>query len=69
MPSRPVELEVTVEGVGIGPDGNDRISLAAVGELDRTDYGISWTSKLANGASVVGEKVRLVLSVEAGRTE
>ncbi len=67
--TRPVELDVTVEGVGIGPDGSDRISLAAVGELDRTEYGISWNSKLANGASVVGEKVRLVLSVEAGRAE
>jgi polyisoprenoid-binding protein YceI len=67
--TRPVELDVTVEGVGIGPDGSDRISLAASGELDRTEYGISWNSKLANGASVVGERVRLVLSVEAGRTE
>ncbi len=67
--TRPIELDLTVEGVGVGPDGGDRISLAAVGELDRTEYGISWNSKLANGASVVGEKVRLVLSVEAGRTE
>ena len=67
--TRPLQLDVTVEGIGIGPDGGERISLAAVGELDRTEYGISWNSKLANGASVVGEKVRLVLSVEAGRTE
>lgn len=66
--TRPVELDVTVEGIGIGLDGNDRVGLTAVGELDRTDYGISWNSKLANGASVVGEKVRLVLSVEVGRT-
>lgn len=67
--TRPLELDASVEGVGIGLDGSDRLSLAAVGELDRSDYGISWNSKLANGASVVGEKVQLVLSVEAGRTE
>ena len=65
----PIELDVRVEGIGVGLDDGERISLTAVGELDRTDYGISWNSKLANGASVVGEKVRLVLSVEAGRTE
>lgn len=67
--TRPIELDVTVEGVGVGPDGGDRIGLSAVGELDRTEYGISWNSKLEGGAAVVGEKVRLVLSVEAGRAE
>ncbi len=67
--THPVTLDVSIEGIGIGMDGGDRVSLTAVGGLDRTDYGISWNSKLANGASVVGERVRLVLSVEAGRTE
>ena len=64
---RPVTLEVEVEGSGTDPAGNDRISLTGRGEIDRTDFGIAFDSRLDNGALVVGEKVRLVLTVEAVR--
>jgi polyisoprenoid-binding protein YceI len=65
--TRPVTLDVEVEGAGADPYGNDRISLAGRGEIDRTEFGIAFDGKLDNGALVVGEKVRLVLTVEAAR--
>ena len=65
--TRPVALEVEVEGSGQGPDGGDRISLAGRGEIDRTEFGIAFDGRLDNGALIVGEKVRLVLTVEAVR--
>jgi polyisoprenoid-binding protein YceI len=65
--TRPVELAVQVEGVGADPYFGDRISLSARGEIDRTEYGISWNSTLANGMLAVSERVRLVLDVEAVR--
>jgi polyisoprenoid-binding protein YceI len=65
--TRPVELDVNIDGAGIDPGENERIALSAVGDLDRTEFGISWNSRLANGASAVSEKVHLVLSVEAVR--
>jgi polyisoprenoid-binding protein YceI len=67
--TKPVELDVTVEGAGVDPSGNERIALSAVGELNRNAFGISWNSQLANGASAVSEKVRLLLSAEAVRSE
>lgn len=60
-----VTLQVEVEGAGIGMDGSPVLSLKANGEVNRNDYGISWGASLDNGAAVVAEKVRLVLTVEA----
>ena len=67
--TRPVELTVAVEGVGVDPGGVERLSLLAEGELDRTAYGLNWNSTLANGAAAVSERVRLVLTVEAIRSQ
>ncbi len=63
--TRPVTLEVEVDGAGEDPYGGTRISLAGRGEIDRFDYGIPFNAKTPNGALIAGEKVRLVLSVEA----
>ncbi len=60
-----VTLKVEVEGAGIGMDGSSVLSLKANGEVNRNDYGISWGATLDNGAAVVAEQVKLVLTVEA----
>ena len=65
--TRPVTLTVAVEGAGQDAYGNDRISLTATGEVDRTEYGITWNDTIEGGALVLGERVRLVLAVEAVR--
>jgi polyisoprenoid-binding protein YceI len=66
--TRPVTLEVELDGAGPDPYGGERLSLAGRGEVDRTEFGISWNDTIANGALVVGEMVRLVLTVEAVRS-
>jgi polyisoprenoid-binding protein YceI len=65
--TRPVILEVTVDGAGRDPLGNERISLVGNGEIDRTEFGLSYNDTMDNGVLLVGEKVRLVLSVEAAK--
>ena len=65
--TRPVTLGVQVDGAGEDPYGGYRISLLGSGEVDRFDYGIPFSARTPNGALVAGEKVRLVLSVEAVR--
>jgi polyisoprenoid-binding protein YceI len=67
--TRPVQLEATVEGWGVDPGGAERISIQARGTIDRTEYGISWNSTLANGLTAVGEKVTMVLGIEAVRVQ
>jgi polyisoprenoid-binding protein YceI len=63
--TKPVTLTVEADGAGEDPYGGQRLSLAGSGEVNRFDYGIPFAAKTPNGALVAGEKVRLVLSVEA----
>lgn len=63
--TRPVVLEGELEGSGSDPYGNERIGLVARGQIDRTEFGVSWNNVLANGALAVAEKVTLDLAVEA----
>jgi polyisoprenoid-binding protein YceI len=67
--TRPVRLEAAIEGWGVDPAAGERISLQARGTIDRTEFGISWNSTLANGLPAVGERVTMVLGVEAVRGE
>jgi polyisoprenoid-binding protein YceI len=63
--TRPVSVELTVEGAGVGLDGSSVLSFEARGEINRNDFGISWGATVETGAAVVAEKVRLVLAIEA----
>jgi polyisoprenoid-binding protein YceI len=64
--TRPVELDAEIEGFGDGPDGVTRVGLAGTGVIERSHWGMTWNSTLANGAFAVGERVKLTLHVEAG---
>ena len=66
--TKPVELDVKIEGAAVGPDGNDRIALSAEGVVDREDYGMTWNMDLGNGNQILGGEVRLVLAAEAVRS-
>ena len=63
--TQPVTLDVRIDGAGEDPYGGYRLSVVGSGEIDRFDYGIPFAAKTPNGALVAGEKVRLVLTVEA----
>jgi polyisoprenoid-binding protein YceI len=65
--TRPARLEGVVEGWGVDPGGAERVSIQARGAIDRNEYGISWNSTLANGLPAVGERVTIVLGIEAVR--
>jgi len=63
--TRPVELAVEVNGFGADPYGGTRAGLSAIGEINRTDWGITANMALPTGGVVVGEKIQLVIEVEA----
>jgi polyisoprenoid-binding protein YceI len=63
--TKPVTLAVEIDGAGEDPYGGQRLSVLGRGEVNRFDYEIPFNAKTPNGALVAGEKVRLVLSVEA----
>lgn len=65
--TRPVELEVTYEGAGRDPWGNERIGLSATGEIDREDFGLTWNQPLETGGVLVGKVIRIEIEAEAIR--
>ncbi len=65
--TREVEMSVTVEGAGQDPWGNQRVGIAARGEIDRTDFGLTWQHRLTGGGLLVGENVKILLDISAVR--
>src|SRR4249920_588800 len=63
--TRPVELAVEVNGFGPDSYGGTRVGLSAIGQINRTDWGITANIVLPTGGVVVGEKIQLVIEVEA----
>ncbi|MHB8510303.1 MAG: YceI family protein [Candidatus Dormibacteria bacterium] len=57
--TRPVELDITVDGRVNDPYGNERIAIVAHAEVKRKDWGLNWNQALEAGNVMVGEKVKL----------
>lgn len=61
------EFDVTREGTGNDPWGNERLGYSATGKLNRSDYGLSWNAALETGGFVVGDDVKINIDVELVR--
>jgi polyisoprenoid-binding protein YceI len=66
--TRPIELDVTYEGVAKDPWGNQRFGLSATTEIDREDFGLTWNQALETGGVLVGKTVKIEIEAEAVRT-
>lgn len=65
--TREIVLDVTNEGSGRDPWGNERIGFTATGKLNRLDYGLKWNVALEAGGVTVGDEVRITIDVEIMR--
>lgn len=65
--TKPVSLDVEFNGVATDPWGNDKAGFEAKGELNRTDWGLTWNAALEKGGVLVSEKITLVIDVELGK--
>jgi len=63
--TKPVALEVEVEGSGNGPDGKLRVGLSAETTLSRKDFDLTWNVALEGGGVLVSDKVKVDLDVAA----
>lgn len=61
--TRPVELRGSIEGSARDPWGNDRVALELRGELNRSDFGLTWNQALETGGVLVGDKITLELEL------
>ena len=65
--TKAVTLDVEYNGVATDPWGNEKAAFEAKGELNRTDWGLTWNAALEKGGVLVSEKITLVLDVQLGK--
>lgn len=63
--TKPVTLRATFLGKAKDPWGNDRIGAEAEVTLNRKDYGLMWNAALETGGFLVGDEVKVALSIQA----
>lgn len=63
--TRPVELDVEFLGIDKDAYGNTRIGFEATTEISRKEFGVDFQIPLDGGKVLVGDKVNVLLSVQA----
>jgi polyisoprenoid-binding protein YceI len=63
--SRPVTLKATFLGAAKDPWGNEKLGFEAELALNRKDYGLTWNAALETGGFLVGDEVKVALSIQA----
>jgi len=63
--TREVVFEAAFEGTGTDPWGNERLGYEARATINRKDFGLNWNQALETGGVLVGDEVRIELSIEA----
>lgn len=63
--TRRITLPVSFLGKALDPWGNERVAFEAEYTLNRKDYGLNWNAALETGGFLVGDDVRITLSVQA----
>jgi polyisoprenoid-binding protein YceI len=61
------DVPLTLELNGFGPDpyGGTRAGFTATGEINRSDFGVSFNAVMETGGAVVSDKITLHLEIEA----
>ncbi len=67
--TREVVLEARYEGTGKDPWGGTRSGFSATTRIDRRDFGLTWNQALETGGVLVGNEVKIDLSVQAVKVE
>ncbi|MGL5860396.1 MAG: YceI family protein [Phycicoccus sp.] len=62
--AKPVELDVEFGGLATDPYGNEKAAFEATGQIDRTEWGLTWNAPIEKGGVLVSEKVRLSIDLQ-----
>lgn len=65
--TRPIELDVSIDGVTHDPWGGERLALSATGEIDREAYGMQWNVALESGGWLVSQHIQIEIRAQAVR--
>jgi polyisoprenoid-binding protein YceI len=66
----PVPLKPEINGFGVDPFApglavGARAGFTATGEINRMDFGVSYNGPVPGGGVLLGEKVQIILEIEA----
>lgn len=62
--TNPVTLRGQINEPTVNIAGSETIHVKLAGEINRQDYGVSWSLDLPNGKPVLGDDVKVTLSLE-----
>lgn len=63
--TKPITLTAELDGADTDPWGNERVGLTVKGSLSRGDYDMTFNQALGSGNMLVGDKVKIELSISA----
>jgi polyisoprenoid-binding protein YceI len=63
--TKEIALPVRYLGTAKDPWGNEKVAFEAAVTLDRKDFGLTWNAVLEAGGFLVGDEVKVTLSVQA----
>ena len=63
--TREIELNAQLNGTRREAGGAERIELGLRGELNRSDFGLTWNQALDTGGALLGNKVKIALEISA----
>jgi polyisoprenoid-binding protein YceI len=63
--TRPVALDLELNGVSGDPWGGQRAGFSATAEISRKEFGIEFNIPMDGGGVVVGDKIQIALEIEA----
>lgn len=63
--TKPVTLDVTLNGFGTNPYGQEVGGFTAETVVNRKDFGLNWNVALESGGVLVGEHINVILEVQA----
>ncbi len=62
--TKPVSLQLEVNGFGPDPFGGTRSGFSATGEISRKAFGVKFDAPMEGGGAVVGDKIQLLIEAE-----
>ncbi|MEU1472880.1 YceI family protein [Streptomyces sp. NPDC005761] len=66
--TRPVVLDLTYIGYVMDPFGYERVGFDGTTTINRSDWGLTYNARLAEGGAMVSERLRLQFDIAAIRT-
>lgn len=63
--TKTIQLPVTYLGAAKDPWGNEKLAFESETALDRKTFGLTWNAALETGGFLVGDEVKVSLSVQA----